>query len=203
MGGIDKPLLKLGGESLLLRIAQRLHSQCNGLILNANGDPARFESLGLTIVSDSVPGHPGPLAGILTALEWATEHCPAVEWVVSVSGDTPFLPNDLVKRLHLARQSAETLLACAASDGNLHPTVGLWSVSLKRDLRQALTHEGLRSVRDWASRHGMARASWACEPLDPFFNINTPDDFAAAKALLEKFPEELSSMRQSSPDSLK
>jgi len=182
MGGGDKPLLSLGGRTLLERVAERLASQCEGLVLNINGDPARFGELRFPVAEDPLPGHPGPLAGILAALDWAALHRPAVDWVASAPGDTPFLPADLVTRLHEAREAAGRPLACAASGARLHPAVGLWPVDLRHDLREALA-AGLRSVRDWAGRHGMARASWSGEPFDPFFNINTPEDLARAEAL--------------------
>src|SRR3712207_4004996 len=92
MGGGDKPLLSLGGRTLLERVAERLASQCEGLVLNINGDPARFGELRFPVAEDPLPGHPGPLAGILAALDWAALHRPAVDWVASAPGDTPFLP---------------------------------------------------------------------------------------------------------------
>ncbi len=187
MGGGDKPLLRLGGRTLLDHVAGRLGPQCSGLILNINGDPARFGEVRLPVVPDPLPGHPGPLAGILAALDWAAAHRPGIAWVVSAPGDTPFLPPDLVPRLHEARESAGLPLAAAASGGQLHPAVGLWPVDLRHDLREAVAAGGLRSVRDWANRHGMAQASWGSEPLDPFFNINTPEDLARAGAWVATF----------------
>jgi molybdenum cofactor guanylyltransferase len=181
MGGGDKPLLRLAGRPLLDHVAERLGPQCESLILNINGDPARFSELQFPVVADSIPSHPGPLAGILAALDWAARHRPALAWVVSAPGDTPFLPPDLVSRLHEAREVAGRPLACAASGGQLHPAVGLWPVGLRHDLREAIAR-GLRSVRDWARLHGLAEASWVPAPLDPFFNINTPEDLAMAGA---------------------
>jgi molybdopterin-guanine dinucleotide biosynthesis protein A len=189
MGGGDKPLLRLGGRTLLDHVAGRLGPQCSGLILNVNGHPARFGEVRLPVVPDPLPGHPGPLAGILAALDWAAAHRPGIAWVVSAPGDTPFLPPDLVPRLHEARESAGLPLACAASGGQLHPAVGLWPVDLRHDLREAVAAGGLRSVRDWAARHGMAQASWSSEPLDPFFNINTPEDLARVATFQGSFNE--------------
>lgn len=182
MGGGDKPLLELGGRPLLHHVAERLGPQCQVVILNVNGDPARFGEIRFPLAPDPLPGHPGPLAGILAALDWAAAHRPEVTWAVSVPGDTPFLPPDLVPRLHEARAAAGQPLACAASGGQLHPAVGLWPVDLRHDLREAIEARGLRSVREWANRHGMAQASWSSAPLDPFFNINTPEDLARASA---------------------
>jgi molybdopterin-guanine dinucleotide biosynthesis protein A len=184
MGGGDKGLKHLGGETILHHIVRRLAPQCDGLVLNANGDPTRFENLHLPVVPDVLPGHPGPLAGILSALEWTAAHRPEVEWVMSVSGDTPFVPVDLVMRLHKTRQTAGKALACASSGGRLHPTIGLWPVRLKDDLRCALIDEGLRSVRHWAERQGLAVADWSNAPFDPFCNINTQEDLMSAEKLL-------------------
>lgn len=185
MGGRDKGLIRLGGEPILHHIVRRLAHQCHGLILNANGDPARFESLHMPVVPDRLPGHLGPLSGILSALEWTSVHRAEVGWVISVSGDTPFLPADLVMGLHEERRNSGKALACASSGGRLHPTIGLWPVRLKDDLRHALADEGLRSVRHWAERQDLAVANWADAPFDPFFNINTQEDLAKAEDLLK------------------
>ncbi|MDQ4136060.1 MAG: molybdenum cofactor guanylyltransferase MobA [Pseudomonadota bacterium] len=189
MGGGDKPMRMIAGRPILERVIARLAPQCDGLILNANGDPARFAFTGLPVVEDSVPGFAGPLAGILAGLDWAAVHRPDVAWVVSVAADTPFLPHDLVSRLHAAREAAGTALACAESDGQAHPVNALWAVSLREDLRHALVVEDLRKIDRWTARHGIARAAWPTEPYDPFFNANAPEDIAAAEALLARHGE--------------
>jgi len=186
MGGRDKPLLSLGGGTLLESVAQCLAPQCQHLILNANGDPSRFEGLGVPVVPDTIPGHHGPLAGILTALEWTATHHPGIEWVVSVPGDTPFIPRDLVQRLHDARREARHPLAYASSGSQVHFAIGLWPVCLRQDLHRAIEEKGMRSIRDWAGLHGYAEACWPAEPVDPFFNINTPEDLAQARALAQR-----------------
>jgi molybdopterin-guanine dinucleotide biosynthesis protein A len=182
MGGGDKALLTVTGRTLLAHVLDRLAPQCECVILNANGDPSRFGRPGLPVVADSVPGCLGPLAGILTSLEWAAAHRPEAEWVVSVPGDTPFIPTDLVRRLHEARLEAQRPLACASSGLRVHFAVGLWPVALRHDLRQALVGQGTRSIKEWAGPHGYAAASWPDEPVDPFLNINTPEDLDRASA---------------------
>ncbi|WP_414473433.1 molybdenum cofactor guanylyltransferase MobA [Microvirga sp. M2] len=184
MGGGDKPLLTLGGRTLLASLEQRLSPQCEGLILNANDDPSRFAETGLPVVPDSVPGRPGPLAGVLAALEWAALHRPFVEWVISVPGDTPFIPADLVSRLHAEREAARQPLACAASGSHDHYAICLWPVALRQDLRHALTLEGVRRMEDWSRKRGLATATWPTEPFDPFFNINTPEELIAAQSFI-------------------
>jgi len=180
MGGGDKALIRIGGKAILDRVLAVLRGSCEPIILNANGDPARFARYGLPVIADSVPDFAGPLAGILAGLDWAAAHAPGTEWVVTVPGDCPFLPADLVDRLHAARAEAGTPLACARSGEWRHPVVGLWRVDLRDDLRHALTVEDLRKIEIWTARHGVAIASWPDQPIDPFFNVNTPEDVAAA-----------------------
>ena len=93
-------------------------------------------------------------------------------------GDCPFLPRDLVARLHAARIADGKPLACAHSGDWRHPVVGLWQVALREDLRHAITVEDLRKIEVWTARHGVALADWPTEPVDPFFNVNTPEDVA-------------------------
>jgi molybdopterin-guanine dinucleotide biosynthesis protein A len=174
----------IGGRTILERAIARLGPQCDGLILNANGDPGRFASTGLPVVPDDVPGFAGPLAGILAALDWAAANRPGTEWVVSAAADSPFLPRDLVHRLHAARAAAGTPLAAAESGGQAHPVNGLWPVRLRDDLRRALVVEDVRKIDRWTARHGVALAGWATEPIDPFFNANSPDDIAEAERLV-------------------
>jgi molybdenum cofactor guanylyltransferase len=183
MGGGDKALIKIGNETILQRALDRLKPQVSDIVLNANGDPARFSSFGLPVVADSVPDFAGPLAGILAGLDWVAANKPSTEWVVSVPGDCPFLPRDLVAKLHEARTREGKALACAHSGDWRHPVVGLWQVALREDLRRAITVEDLRKIEVWTARHGVALANWPVEPVDPFFNVNTPEDVAKATAI--------------------
>jgi molybdopterin-guanine dinucleotide biosynthesis protein A len=183
MGGGDKPMRQIGGRSLLERVITRLQPQCDGLILNANGDPARFKSFGLPVIADSVANFPGPLAGILAALDWAAANRPEVKWILSAAADCPFLPRDLVLRLHRARADENAELAVAASDGQTHPVIGLWSVGLREQLRHALVVEDIRKLDRWTARYPLATVEWPVDTLDPFFNANTMDDIAAAERL--------------------
>jgi len=189
MGGGDKPRTMIGGATILSRVLDRMRPQCARLILNANGDPARFADTALPVIADDVPDFAGPLAGILAGLDWAAAHAPDVTTVVSVPGDCPFLPRDLVRRLDEARQRQGTPLACARSGEWRHPVVGLWPVALRADLRHALTKEDLRKIELWTARHGVALADWPAEPVDPFFNVNTPEDAAAAEQLAAQYPQ--------------
>ena len=183
MGGGDKPLRQVGGRAILDHVVARLAPQCDGIILNANGDPARFAGYGLPVVADTLGDYPGPLAGVLSALEWTAEKRPEVEFVVSVAGDCPFLPRDLVERLERARAAENADLAVAASGGRSHPVIGLWKVALRGKLRHALVEEGLRKIDLWTARYRLATVTWPVDPVDPFFNANTADDLDEAERM--------------------
>jgi len=188
MGGGDKPLTRIGGATILSRVLERLKPQCTRVVLNANGDPARFADTGLPVIADDVPDFAGPLAGILAVLDLAAVYAPEVAYVASVPGDCPFLPRDLVVRLHQARAASGQPLACARSGEWRHPVVGVWPVALRADLRHALTQEDLRKIELWTARHGVALADWPAAPVDPFFNVNTPEDASAAERLGAQHP---------------
>lgn len=186
MGGGDKPLKVLAGRTLLERVAERLAPQCpGGLALSANGDPARFRDVfSGAVLPDTMPDHPGPLAGILAGLEAAAAQ-PGVTHVASVPGDAPFLPDDFVARLVAAARGEDRPIALAASGERRHFTSALWPISLREDLRGWLA-SGERRVGGFIERHGAAVASWPVEPVDPFLNLNAPEDLAAAEALLAR-----------------
>jgi molybdopterin-guanine dinucleotide biosynthesis protein A len=179
MGGGDKPLRLLAGRSILDHVVTRLRPQVSALALNINDDPARFASYDLPTIADSIEGRVGPLAGILAAMEWAAE----VPHVVTVPADAPFLPADLVIRLQAARTEADAEIAVASSGGRRHPVAALWSTRLAGALRQALTIGGLRKAETFVERFRVAAADYPVTPIDPFHNINTPEDLALAEAM--------------------
>jgi molybdenum cofactor guanylyltransferase len=188
MGGGDKARIKIGKSTIIDRVLATLSGQCVDIIINANGDPKRFEDTGCVVVQDSVPDFAGPLAGILAGLDYLAERDNGVEWLLSVPGDCPFLPDDLTERLHEARRKmgAGVPLACARSGEWRHPVVGLWPLALREDLRKALFDEGLHKIEIWTARHGVAIAEWPDQPFDPFFNVNTPEDAARAEAIASR-----------------
>lgn len=190
MGGGDKTLRPLGGRPLLDHVIERMRPQVAALVLNANGDPARFAGFGLPVVADSVPGFAGPLAGILAGLDWAAAHRPDCPLVASIATDSPFLPADLVARLRRGMAEAGADLACAASRGQPHPVIGLWPVGLREALRRAVVDEGLRKVDAWTARYRLATVPFEDDPagVDPFFNTNRPEDLDRAAALLAAAP---------------
>ena len=184
MGGGDKSLRTLGGRSILERIVATVRPQVGPLVLNANGDPARFAAFGLPVAADVVEGFAGPLAGVLTGMEWARANAPQCRWLASFATDAPFIPDDLVARLAAAVEREGADLACARSDGQEHPVFGLWRVDLADDLRRAMVEEDMRKVDAWTARHRLAIADFATDPVDPFFNTNRPDDLAEAERLM-------------------
>ena len=192
MGGGDKALRVLDGRPLLQRVVDRMRPQVAALVLNANGDPARFAGFGMPVVADSIPDFAGPLAGILAGLDWAAAHRPDCPVIASVATDAPFLPENLVSNLHQGMAADGAELACAASAGQPHPVIGLWPVRLRDDLRHALVEGGVRKVDVWTGRYRLATVSFPELSLgdgvaiDPFFNANRPEDFARAAALLDR-----------------
>jgi molybdopterin-guanine dinucleotide biosynthesis protein A len=184
MGGGDKSLRPLAGRRVIDHVLERLRPQVAHMALSANGDPARFESLDLPVIADSMAEFPGPLAGVLAGMDWAADQ--GAEHILTVAADTPFFPADLQARLAYAREAAGVPIALAATPGPdriyRHPTFGLWPVALREDLRRALKG-GLRKVVLWTDQHGYAEALFAVDPHDPFFNINRPEDLAQAEAM--------------------
>ncbi len=180
MGGGDKCLLPLGGKPMLRHVLRRLAPQTNGMALNANGDAARFHGFGLPVVADSTEGFAGPLAGVLAGLDWAADT--GYDSIVTVAGDTPFFPHDLVARLMAEADGMAQPLVLAATPDGRQPTFGLWPVALREDLRAELAN-GLRKVVLWTDKHNGRIAGFSGEG-QPFFNVNTPEDLAQAEKML-------------------
>lgn len=192
MGGGDKALRALRGRPMLAHVIERLRPQVSEIVISANGDPTRFATFGLPVVADRLPDFQGPLVGIEAGLAWAAANCPGVATVLTVPGDTPFIPGDLVRRLSEAAQGGQAMkaatLAVARTDEGVHPVVGLWPLAMASDLKAAVT-DGLRRVSRWAEMQGAVEVFFppveiGGKKVDPFFNINRPEDLAEAEALL-------------------
>ena len=184
MGGGDKCLRQLGEATILEHVVARARPQVATLVLNANGDPGRFAAIGLPVVADVVEGFAGPLAGVLTGMEWARAQRPDCPWIATIATDTPFFPADLVARMLGVVEHVGAELACASSGGRAHPVFGLWPVRLADELRAAMIEEGIRKVDVWTARHRLVEVPFATDPIDPFFNTNRPEDLAEAERLL-------------------
>ena len=189
MGGTDKMLIRIGGANIIDRVIACLAPQCTGLVLSVGEADSRSAADGIPAVADDVGGSAGPLAGILAGLDWAAANAAKTDWVLSAPGDCPFLPRDLLARLHGARSEERATVACASSGGRRHPVIALWPLALRRDLRRALAEEGLRKVDRFIARYAVAIAEWPTAPVDPFLNVNTPEDAAAAARLAEQIPD--------------
>lgn len=190
MGGGDKGLLELDGRSVLAHLVARLEPQVDRLALNANGDASRFAAFGLPVVADTIEGFAGPLAGVLSGLEWASSA--RLAKAVSAAADTPFVPLDLVGRLSASVDGNPNAIAVACSAGRRHPVFALWPVALRSALARALAN-GERRVSAFIDAHEhveveFSLASPGNRPVDPFFNINTPQDLEEAERMLKDHP---------------
>jgi molybdopterin-guanine dinucleotide biosynthesis protein A len=187
MGGDDKCLKLLGGKPILARVLERLQPQVSELAINANGEPGRFAPFGLPVLADSVRGFAGPLAGMHAGLAWAQRNRPKLRYAVTVAADTPFFPDDLVQRFFAELGDSATPLVARSATG-VHPVIGLWPVTIAPKLEAALKG-GLRKASDFAKQQGAIEVFFppvalGGKTVDPFFNINRPEEFAAADALL-------------------
>ena len=186
MGGGDKCLRDLGGETLLARAIARAAPQVSQLLLNANGDPDRFADYGLTVITDVIDGFAGPLAGVLSGMTWLARHRPQAPWLATFPTDAPFFPTDLVARMQTAVADGRAQLCCATSGGRSHPVFALWRVDLKDDLERAMVHDGVRKIDAWTATHDLVEVEYGSDPIDPFFNANRPADLETAAGWLTK-----------------
>ena len=184
MEGQEKTLLEIGGKPIIAQVADRLARQTPILAINANGDPARFAELSLPVIADTMAGNPGPLAGILAGMRWVLDQHEGVSHVLSVAGDTPFFPQDLLDKLSADNDDPDTIVL-AASNGRRHPVFGLWPVALAAQLEDFLVREAGRKVMLFVERYPLRIEEFATGAIDPFFNINTPDDLSQALKLAE------------------
>ena len=183
----DKCLKMIGERTMLAHVIARLAPQVDRLVLNANGDPARFAAYDLPVIADPVAGFAGPLAGVLAGMRWSAKHAPQASHIVTVSTDAPFLPTNLVSRLAHCLRERPDAIAIATSNGNCHPVIGLWPVKHANDLERQLA-SGMRKVLHWSDRHGTLLCPFdpvdiGGERIDPFFNANTPCELAQARRL--------------------
>jgi molybdopterin-guanine dinucleotide biosynthesis protein A len=177
MGGQDKALVTLAGRPMISHVIDRLTPQVGPIAINSNGDPRDFGRK-TPVIADGIDDHPGPLAGILAAMDWA--QALKADWVVTVATDTPFLPARLVARLAQAQAASRAPIVLAETADGLQPVTGLWHVPLADSLRGSI-EAGTRKVADYAEAKGAVSAVFDSAE---FFNVNTPEDLAQAEARL-------------------
>jgi len=186
MGNIDKAFVQLNGVPLLAHVLEKVFGQAGSVIINANGDPTRFLQWNLPVAADTIDDFPGPLAGVLTAMEWCKTNQPQTKWVASIPVDTPFAPQDLIARMAASVEENDADMACARSNGRTHPVVGLWPVHLAGNLRRAMIDEQIRKVDLWTARFKLVHTEFETDPVDPFFNINRLEDIEQAEKVLRE-----------------
>ena len=182
MGGGDKNLMELGGKPVLAHVLDRIDCGSVPTVLNANGDADRYAGFDLPVVPDVIDGFAGPLAGILTGLEWTAAHYPDCSHMISLATDAPFIPRDLTTRLVAAIQDGAEM-AQAASQGRRHPVFAIWPLTMRAALRDAVMQQGVRKIDDFTADYVCAIVPFEAMP-DPFMNLNRPEDFVAAEERL-------------------
>ena len=182
-GGGDKFLNKLNGKLLIEHVIDRVRSQIDHLIINSNSDAHSFENFGLSVVADSIQGYAGPLAGILSGMEWVQKNASRCEWIVTFPSDAPFIPPDCVDKMRSCANKESAEIVCAASGGRTHPVCALWQVELAGDLRKAMEDEEMRKIDLWTARHLISTVEFTDQPFDPFFNINRRQDLERAEQI--------------------
>ena len=185
MGGVNKAGLNLAGQTLLERAIARLQPQCGGLLVSAN-DPDLASTTAFPVVRDADDTYTGPLAGILAAMDWALINVPDAQWLITAPVDCPFLPDDFAGRLWQSMTQAKSPLALAVSGGQVHFVCGLWRLDLAAAIRSMLVDQGERRAQTIVEQCGYATALWEVEPFDPFFNVNTRENLAAAAAIASR-----------------
>jgi molybdenum cofactor guanylyltransferase len=187
-GGGDKFLKELNGKLLIDHVIERVSLQTSHLIINSNSNVALFKSQNFPIIPDSIEGYAGPLAGILTGMEWVSRFKPQCEWIITFPSDAPFIPLDSVEKMIKCAEEERANIVCSASNGRTHPVCALWQVGLAEDLRKAIINEEIRKIDLWTARYRSSVVEFSDQPFDPFFNINRPGDLERAEEIL-KFNE--------------
>lgn len=185
MGGLDKPLVEISGKTMLAHILSTIQPRTKGpIILNANGDLARYADYKLPIVPDIVPNFAGPLAGILTGLDWMNRYDPKPDFMLSLPGDAPLIPPNLIERLATTAETEQAEIVSVTSNNRTHPVIALWSLNLLEALRHAVINEGIRKIDLWTETKKLLYVDWDISPYDPFYNINRTEDLAYAASIL-------------------
>lgn len=184
MGGEAKALMPLGGRPMVAHVIDRIRPYVDDCVLNVNGHEAAFARFGLPLIADVVGDYAGPLAGLLSGMRWAADNQPDARWVVTAPCDTPFLPENYVSALAEEAADAATIVIAASGERD-HFASGLWPIALADDLAAFLA-SGERRIQSWIGRNPNRIVTFLLIDdgrggLDPFFNVNTPEDLAMAE----------------------
>ena len=182
MGGGIKSLKKFNNKSIFDRVFENLQTQVNKVIINSNDSENLFVKYNVEVIKDSLEGFLGPLAGLHATLEWLNKNAPYINWLVTVPGDTPFIPINLVKKLLDKVKNSNHKIVLAQSNGKTHPIIGIWHSNLFESLKNSL-NSGNRKIMDWASQHSLEYVEFTNSKYDPFFNINCIEDLIEAKEI--------------------
>tara|TARA_B100001540_G_scaffold295697_1_gene296748 strand:- start:1055 stop:1708 length:654 start_codon:yes stop_codon:yes gene_type:complete len=186
MGGGIKTLMQFNKKIIFERILESLQNQINNIIINNNDMSYQFKKYNLPIIEDKIKGYLGPLAGIHASLEWVSKNLKNIEWIVSIPGDTPFIPDNLVEKLYNKAESYKKNIIIAKSNEKIHPIIGIWNVNLLQKLEKAIL-EGERKIIIWAKKNQLDYQEFVNDRYDPFFNINYNEDIDTAKKIETKF----------------
>ena len=182
MGGGIKSLKKFNNKYIFDRIFENLQTQVDKIIINSNDSENLFVKYNVEVIKDSLDGFLGPLAGIHATLEWLNKKAPYINWLVTVPGDTPFIPKNLVKKLLDKIKNSNHKIVLAQSNGKTHPIIGIWHSDLLESLKNSL-NSGNRKIMNWASQHSLEYVEFTNSKYDPFFNINCNEDLLEAKEI--------------------
>jgi len=182
MGGGIKSLKKFNNKYIFDRIFENLQTQVDKVIINSNDSENLFVKYNVEVIKDSLEGYLGPLAGIHASFEWLNKNAPYINWLVTVPGDTPFIPKNLVKKLLDKVKNTNHKIVLAQSNGKTHPIIGIWHSNLFESLKNSL-NSGNRKIMNWASQNSLGYEEFTNSKYDPFFNINCKEDLIEAKEI--------------------
>ena len=188
MGGGIKSFLEFNEKKIFDRIFERLKPQIKTIIINCNSKDLILQKYKIPIIQDIKQGYLGPLAGIHSAMSWIKKNNSNAEWLITIPGDTPFIPSDLINRFK-NKISTNKKIILAKSKNKIHPIIGVWHISLFNNLDNEINN-GVRKILTWANKHSIDYVNYSTENYDPFFNINTKYDLDLAinieKIILKK-----------------
>ena len=193
MGGGIKSFIKFNNKNIFDRILERVKSQTNKIVINCNTEEKNLNKYKLPIIKDIKTGYLGPLAGIHSAMDWIKKNDNDTDWLITIPGDTPFIPNDLIFEID-KKITSKSKIILAKSNNKIHPVIGAWNLNLYDDLDKHLEN-GVRKILSWANLHHINFVNFSDHFYDPFFNINTKEDIIIAQEIEKKFSKKVNNYR--------